>query len=80
MSGGTTRAAKSTTKMITKTRIIATAPPLDKPLRRIASTAGFSPVARKRATRIRTKTWLALASARIKTKAVSAPIVATNPK
>ena len=79
-SGGTTRAAKSPTKAITATKMTATAPARDSPRRRIASTAGLRPVAKKSATRINTNTPEALASARIMTNAVRAPTVATKPK
>ncbi|CAB4993931.1 unannotated protein [freshwater metagenome] len=65
---------------MTATKITATAPARDSPRLRIASTAGLRPVARNSATKIKTNTWLALASARIKTNALRAPIVATKPK
>ena len=78
--GGTISAANSPTNINTAAKMIATAPARDNPRLRIASTAGFSPVAKKRATRIKTKTPEALASARMRTKALRAPIVATNPK
>ena len=65
---------------MTAIKIIDTAPALERPRLRIASTAGLSPVAKKRATRMSTNTPDALASARIKTNAVSAPAVATKPK
>ena len=40
----------------TAEKIIETAPARESPRRRIASTAGFKPVARKSATKIKTKT------------------------
>ena len=78
--GGTTTHAKKITNAITLTKIMVTAVTLDTPRERIASTAGFSPVAKKRAIRMRTNTWLTLPSALIKTIALSAPRVATKPK
>ena len=80
MTGGITIKAKKITKRMTDEKITATAVFLDKPRLRIASTAGFNPVARNSAIKIKTNIWLALARARIKTIAVSAPKVAIKPK
>jgi hypothetical protein len=60
--------------------IAATAFVRDRPRLRSASTAGFSPVAKKSAIKIKTNICDALASARIKTNADSAPMVTMNPK
>ena len=68
------------TNAITPTKIIATALTRETPRDLTASTAGFSPVAKKSAIRIRTKTWLTLPRARSKTIAQSAPSAATKPK
>ena len=65
---------------MTEINIAVTALVRDKPLRRSASTAGLSPVAKKSAIKIKTNICYALASARINTNAASAPIVAMNPK
>ena len=80
MTGGITTKAKKITNRMTDEKITATAEFLDKPRFRNASTAGFNPVARNNAIKIKTNIWLALARARIKTIAVSAPRVAIKPK
>ena len=54
--GGTTSAPKRMTINKTPEKIIATAPVRERPRRRIASTAGLRPVAKKRATKIKTNT------------------------
>ena len=74
------RIAKTATKIKTIARIAVTAAPRLRPRRRKNSTAGLSPIAKKIEMRISTKIWLAAASERRSTKAVSAPHVAKNPK
>ena len=78
--GGTTTHAKKITNEITPTKMMPTAVTRDTPLDLIASTAGFRPVAKKSAIRIRTNTWLTLPSARSKTIAHKPPRVAIKPK
>ncbi len=72
--------ANKITNKITDEKINVTAALLERFLLRSASTAGFNPVAKKSAIKIKTKICETLASARIKIIAVKAPRVAINPK
>ena len=78
--GGTTKNAKMSTKIKTIPKIADTAAPRLNPRRRKNSTAGFKPIAKKIEIKSKTKIWLAAASERSNTNAVSAPQVARNPK
>ena len=78
--GGKTKIARITTKNITNPRIAVTAAPRLSPRRRKNSTAGFKPIAKKIEIISKTKIWLAAASDRSNTNAVSAPHVARKPK
>ena len=78
--GGMMRNAKTTTNIRTKPKIAETEAPRLKPRLRKNSTAGFKPIAKKIEIIINTKIWLAAANERSNTKAVSAPVVARNPK
>ena len=80
ITGGITNTANAVTKIISKARIVATDQPLLKPRLLKNSTAGFNPIAKKIEMISNTKIWLAAASDLSNTNAVSAPVVARNPK
>ncbi len=68
------------TKLSTEKSITTTAIGRLKPRPRKNSIAGFNPMAMKSETKIKTNTWLADASARVRVIAISAPSAARNPK
>ena len=80
ITGGIINKASNVTKSKTSPRIAATDQLLLKPRRLKNSTAGFKPIAKKIEIIKSTKIWLAAARERSRTNAVSAPVVARNPK